>query len=50
MRNIKVLNVNGKKSYEIDEKKYDSFDDIPEDCKKLLEDKNQNNIPDFFFF
>jgi len=38
----------GKKKCEIDGKRYDSFDDLPEDCKKLLEDKNQNNIPDIF--
>src|SRR4030042_783898 len=46
MRKIKVLNVMGKKSYEIDGKQYNSFDELPEDCKKLLEDKNHNGIPD----
>jgi len=43
-----VKNTVTKTTYEYNGKKYDSLEDMPPEIQKLLEDKDDNGIPDSF--
>lgn len=45
---IKITNKNGIKQYIVDGKVYKTFEELPYDIKKILEDKNQNGRIDLF--
>ena len=47
---IRIVTINGKKKYEIDGVKYNSFEELPTQYKNMLADKNRNGIPDVFEF
>jgi len=45
---IKITNKNGIKQYIVDGKIYNSFEELPDNLKKILEDKNQDGKLDIF--